>query len=180
MRDSPPPSPAPKEHGLPESVLRAVFDANPLPLWIYDAETLRVLAVNDRALDYFGHRREHVLAAPVTALGMAPDAVGLVMPMNGAASAFALVPDGIRGHPERRHRRRQDVLPAMSEIVERAVVDGEDAQRLGVVNPQGQGVRVEHGAEDALRQAMLFGRRRRWRAVPHGAPPCVALCDRVL
>jgi|SRR5580658_3026 PAS domain S-box-containing protein len=76
MRDSPPPSPAPKEHGLPESVLRAVFDANPLPLWIYDAETLRVLAVNDRALDYFGHRREHVLAAPVTALGMAPDAVG--------------------------------------------------------------------------------------------------------
>ena len=73
MRDRPRLSPALDAHGLPDSVLRAVLDASPLPMWICDAETLRVLAVNDRALDYFGHRREHFVQMPSPALEAAPE-----------------------------------------------------------------------------------------------------------
>ena len=39
-----------------------LFDSNPLPLWVYDVETLRFLAVNDSAIRNYGYSREEFLA----------------------------------------------------------------------------------------------------------------------
>jgi len=39
-----------------------LFDASPLPMWVYDAETLRFLAVNDAAIRHYGYSREEFLA----------------------------------------------------------------------------------------------------------------------
>ncbi|MEW5708068.1 MAG: PAS domain S-box protein [Pseudomonadota bacterium] len=44
---------------------RALFEANPHPMWIYDLETLRFLAVNDAAVDRYGWRREEFLAMTI-------------------------------------------------------------------------------------------------------------------
>ena len=33
---------------------RMLFEASPLPMWVYDAETLRFLAVNDAAIRRYG------------------------------------------------------------------------------------------------------------------------------
>jgi signal transduction histidine kinase len=47
-----------------EDCWRALFDASPLPMWIQDAETLRVLAVNSAALLRHGGTRDAFLASP--------------------------------------------------------------------------------------------------------------------
>ena len=54
------------EHGLPDDAsFVAFFLHNPLPLWIYDLETLRFLDVNDVALRNYGYRREEFLALTI-------------------------------------------------------------------------------------------------------------------
>jgi diguanylate cyclase (GGDEF)-like protein/PAS domain S-box-containing protein len=45
-----------------EASFRLLFDSNPLPMWVYDRETLRFLAVNDAAVSHYGYSREQFLA----------------------------------------------------------------------------------------------------------------------
>jgi len=44
-----------------EQQYRALFDLNPLPMWIYDRTSLRFLAVNDAAVQSYGYTREEFL-----------------------------------------------------------------------------------------------------------------------
>ncbi len=44
---------------------RLLFEANPLPMWIFDMETLRFLAVNDAAVRHYGYSREEFLLLTV-------------------------------------------------------------------------------------------------------------------
>jgi len=55
------------EHQLrrQEETYRETFDANPLPMWIFDSETLGFLAVNDAALGHYGYSREEFLALTI-------------------------------------------------------------------------------------------------------------------
>jgi PAS domain S-box-containing protein len=41
-----------------EARFRLLFDANPLPMWVYEAENLRFLAVNEAAVRHYGYTRE--------------------------------------------------------------------------------------------------------------------------
>ena len=41
-----------------EAQFRALFERNPLPFWVFDAETLRFLAVNDAATSSYGYSEE--------------------------------------------------------------------------------------------------------------------------
>jgi PAS domain S-box-containing protein len=41
---------------------RLLFDANPAPMWVFDRESLRFLAVNDAAVDTYGYSKEQFLA----------------------------------------------------------------------------------------------------------------------
>jgi two-component system cell cycle sensor histidine kinase/response regulator CckA len=45
-----------------ETRYRAVFDANPAPMWVYDLETLRFLTVNDAAIAHYGYSRDEFAA----------------------------------------------------------------------------------------------------------------------
>ncbi|MDP9190996.1 MAG: ATP-binding protein [Acidobacteriota bacterium] len=45
-----------------EERYRSLFDSNPHPMWVYDAETLGFLAVNDAAVKQYGYSREEFLA----------------------------------------------------------------------------------------------------------------------
>ncbi|MFC0676547.1 EAL domain-containing protein [Lysobacter korlensis] len=45
-----------------EAQYRFLFEHNPLPMWVFDRETLRFLAVNDAMLRHYGYAREELLA----------------------------------------------------------------------------------------------------------------------
>ena len=51
------------EEGLRDSErrYRDLFEMNPLPMWVFDVDTLRFLAVNDAAVHNYGYSREELL-----------------------------------------------------------------------------------------------------------------------
>jgi len=55
-----------------EEWYRLLFDANPLPMWVYDIETLAFLAVNDAAIKHYGYSRSEFLGMRIT--DIRPDA----------------------------------------------------------------------------------------------------------
>jgi two-component system cell cycle sensor histidine kinase/response regulator CckA len=44
---------------------RLLFDLNPEPMWVYDGETLRFLAVNEAAIRHYGYTRDEFLAMTI-------------------------------------------------------------------------------------------------------------------
>ncbi len=48
-----------------EERYRLLFELNPLPMWVYDTETLRLLAVNDAAVEHYGYERDEFLAMTI-------------------------------------------------------------------------------------------------------------------
>jgi len=48
-----------------EAQFRLLFEANPNPMWVFDEETLRFLAVNAAALHHYGYTRDEFLALTV-------------------------------------------------------------------------------------------------------------------
>ena len=48
-----------------EASHRAMFEANPHPMWVYDLETLAFLAVNDAAINKYGYSRAEFLAMTI-------------------------------------------------------------------------------------------------------------------
>jgi len=45
-----------------ERSFRLLFDANPMPMWVFDAETKNFLGVNDAAIQHYGYGREVFLS----------------------------------------------------------------------------------------------------------------------
>ncbi len=54
-----------------EQTYRYLFDNNPHPMWLFDTETFRFLAVNNAAVDYYGYSREEFLS--MTTLDIRPE-----------------------------------------------------------------------------------------------------------
>ncbi len=56
-----------------EASFRLLFDSNPLPMWLFERETLRFLAVNDAAIQHYGYSREQFLAMTLLDIRPAED-----------------------------------------------------------------------------------------------------------
>ena len=41
-----------------EDSFRLLFDGNPMPMWLYDPDTLAIKSVNDAAIVHYGYSRE--------------------------------------------------------------------------------------------------------------------------
>ncbi len=78
---------------------RALFDAHPSPLLLYDAATLRLLAANAAAVRQYGYAPDELLAMTITELRPPEDTAHLL------AHLAAPTPDGVR-RGVFRHRRR--------------------------------------------------------------------------
>jgi diguanylate cyclase (GGDEF)-like protein/PAS domain S-box-containing protein len=44
-----------------DASFRLLFDGNPMPMWVFEAETMRFLSVNDAAVAHYGYEREAFL-----------------------------------------------------------------------------------------------------------------------
>src|SRR5712691_24121 len=49
-----------------EASFRLLFDSNPLPMWVFDRETLRFLEVHGAAVAHYGYTRDEFLAMRIT------------------------------------------------------------------------------------------------------------------
>ena len=56
-----------------EDSFRTLFDSHPMPMWVWDHETFRYLAVNDAAVAHYGYSRAQFLAMSVLDLRPAED-----------------------------------------------------------------------------------------------------------
>lgn len=48
-----------------EERYRLLFDSNPLPMWVYDRDTLKFLAVNEAAISHYGYPRDEFLSMTI-------------------------------------------------------------------------------------------------------------------
>jgi PAS domain S-box-containing protein len=150
MRDSPRPAPALKADSLPDSLLRAVLDANLLPMWVEDEATLCILEVNDSALRHYGYGREQFLALTAAALE-APE-----------AASGALAASGVR------HHRTADGRVIDMRLETRGVaVDGRPARLIVAIDVTGESEALARSdrrcADLVVSEGALHERDRRFR-----------------
>jgi PAS domain S-box-containing protein len=70
-----------------ESHCRQLFEANPQPMWVYDLETLRFLAVNQAAIAHYGYSREEFLAMTIADIRPAEDVPRLLAEVRQSVDA---------------------------------------------------------------------------------------------
>ncbi|HYM70458.1 MAG TPA: GAF domain-containing protein [bacterium] len=101
------------------SRFRAFFDKNPLPMWVYDLETLRVLEVNESAIAYYGYTRHEFLAMSLAEIVLEEDRPRLLDPALR------------KGEPPRaevwQHRRRSGEMISVTAVSQHVEVSGRHA-----------------------------------------------------
>jgi PAS domain S-box-containing protein len=78
-----------------EARYRHLFDNNPLPMWVYDLETLAFLAVNDSAVFHYGYSREEFLAMTIKEIRPQEDIPALLEDLNNVSRSIQMA-DGWR------------------------------------------------------------------------------------
>ncbi|MBM4428527.1 MAG: PAS domain S-box protein [Chloroflexi bacterium] len=130
-------------HHLTESEQRykLLFDNNPNPMWVYDAETLRFLTVNDAAIDHYGYTRKEFLA--MTLKDIRPEEEVTALMANVAVQTAPLQRSG-----GWKHRKKDGTLIDV-EISSHSLKFGERSARLVLAHD----VTKKKAAEQALRQS---------------------------
>lgn len=67
-----------------EDRYRLLFASNPLPMWVYDLETLSFLEVNDAAIYRYGYSREEFLSMTIKDIRPPEDVPALLASVSGA------------------------------------------------------------------------------------------------
>jgi PAS domain S-box-containing protein len=127
---------------------RVVFDAHPQPMWIFDVDTLTILAVNEAAVHHYGWTREEFGDMTIMDL-LAPDDLA---PLAPAAIDHA----PLRGEVARAHHQRRDGSLVDMELVSHELeLDGRRA-RLVLATDTTDRIRTRaalHQSEEQLRHA---------------------------
>ena len=84
-----------------EESYRLLFEGNPSPMWVYDAETHRFLAVNDAAIAAYGYSRDEFVALAIEDI-RSPEEVGRL----SALLADRELDPGLRCSGVWRHKRK--------------------------------------------------------------------------
>jgi PAS domain S-box-containing protein len=66
-----------------EARYRLLFEASPHPMWVYDLDTGRFLAVNDAAVERYGYSRDAFLVMSMTDIGAQDDSSSPLTDANG-------------------------------------------------------------------------------------------------
>lgn len=71
-----------------EARYRLLFENSPLPMWVYDRETLQFLAVNDAALSYYDYSKEEFLSRTVKEIRPVEDVPALLRALSSTYEGF--------------------------------------------------------------------------------------------
>ncbi len=82
-----------------EQRYRLLFDRNPLPMWVYDLETLAFLAVNDAAVAHYGFPRDEFLGMTLRDIRPPEDVPALLESHHAGAPGLAA--SGVFRHRKR-------------------------------------------------------------------------------
>ncbi len=123
-----------------EARYRLMFEASPLPKWMYDVETLRILAVNGAAVREYGYSRDEFLAMSVADLRPPEDVAAFLQVVRDPldSSRFGIW----------RHRRKNHEVFQVEVTVHTFALAGRSC-RLAV----GRDVTERLRLEEQLRQA---------------------------
>jgi PAS domain S-box-containing protein/diguanylate cyclase (GGDEF)-like protein len=146
------------EHEMRDSEkrYRELFQSNPHPMWVYDIETLRFLAVNDTAVARYGFSREEFLAMTIRDIRPEEDVLRLL--------EHVVVPLPLVNMPETwQHRTKSGELIDAEIASHDLVLEGRSARIVVAYN-----VTERKRAEEALQKSET-----RLRAIIETEPECV-------
>ena len=95
-----------------ESQYRFLFDRNPLPMCVYDRETLRFLAVNDASVRHYGYSRAEFLERSILDVHVAEDVPQVIEVVRSTS------PEGRAGLVWRQRKRSGEEIQVMTHSVE--------------------------------------------------------------
>ncbi|MFN7970848.1 MAG: ATP-binding protein [Acidobacteriota bacterium] len=108
-----------------EEASRQLFDRNPRPMWIFDIETLRFLAVNEAAVQHYGYSRPEFLSMTIRDIRPAED-------VHAVEVSVASSGPGIQTAQRWRHRKKDGTVIQV-EVNRHEVTFGDRAARLILV-----------------------------------------------
>jgi len=129
-----------------EARYKTLFERNPFPMWVYDVQTLRFLAVNDAAVEHYGYSQEEFLG--MTILDIRPPDEIPPLPNDIADLSGALVDPGSWNTTLWRHRKKDGAVIDV-EIRSTALSFGGWQARLVLAKD----ISAERRLETQLRQA---------------------------
>src|SRR5262249_12852976 len=103
---------------------RRLFIGNPLPMWIYDRDTLKFLEVNDAAVANYGYSRNEVLTMRLTDIRPSEDVDRLLESRGTLVGTYEQSSNG-------RHRRKNGDLIQVDVYTHEIAIRGHNA-RLAV------------------------------------------------
>ncbi len=148
-----------------EARYRDLFEANPMPMWVYDTETLHPLAVNGTASRDYGYTRAEFLAMTVRDLLMPADPTGEGI---GSTKESARRPAGWR-------LRTRDGRTLEIEITSHALdFDGRPARLVlaADVTERNRAEQAVRASEERFRQS-----EQTFRALTESAPAAIFICE---
>ncbi len=104
-----------------EERYRLLFEANPLPMWVYDAKTLRFLAVNEAAVRHYGYTGQEFLAMTITDIRPREDIDKLLGNLQSSGGPGSPVPGTWR------HRKKDGTLIDVEITAGKVMFEGRQA-----------------------------------------------------
>jgi len=125
---------------------RLLFDATPLPAWVYDAETLRFIVANRAAVEHYGYSEEEFLENTIL----------FIRPPEDAERVLSFVHDapGYARMANFRHRRKDGTLIDVETISYGFELDGSKV-RLVVINDVTEQLQLREQQEQLQAQILL-------------------------
>jgi PAS domain S-box-containing protein len=127
-----------------EKQYRTLFETNPQPMWIYDLDSLRFLAVNNAAVDHYGYSAEEFLQ--MTIKDIRPENDVPVLLENVAKVTSGLDRAGMWCH------RKKDGTPILVEITSHVIGFADRKAELVMVNDITDRKRAEAEKENLQNQ----------------------------
>jgi len=113
---------------LREESFRLLFDGNPIPMWVYDRDSLRILAVNNAAVDHYGYSREKFVSMSILH----------IRPREERETVLAAIamnePDKAREDRSWRHLKADGTLIDVSIYPRKPRYEGRDAVLIAAID----------------------------------------------